>query len=483
MSIAFNFYLFDKRTNSTKVPTGTGTTLNCVLKDETSLISPTIKTSAFTSTWNYCRCTTWGRYYFIKDARFNRGEWEIDLECDVLASYKSTIGNMEPYVLRAASAYDEYIMDSAYTSKVKMTGQRVTGQVSGTVADTDPFAWGNGHHSYVVGLIANGGDNSYQFGSVVYYMMNDTEVQALINYMMSDPSQWSGISTSEYDMGVQRALLNPAQFISSVTVVPFDKTGTSTGGHVVFGYYDYLLGGDTKALSHSYTVNLTGWTCNLPKHPQASSRGKYMNAAPFTRYTLHFGPFGDIPLDPAALIDDDGLSVNVRTDLTSGAARLVVTGKQNTDVVLAYRSGQVGVPINISAYYPDTFAQTMNTANMIGGIVGNGASLDFGGMINSAVNGVADGVKLLYPQVQGGGTSGSLLTFHDDWSCYLDAMFMTQVDENKTDLGRPLCQVKKLNTLSGFVLCHGADFGGGNGALADERDKINSYLNSGFFYE
>ena len=483
MSIQVRFYNFNKRTNSTKVPTGSGTDYNCVLKDDTSILEPVIRlqTSNNVKGYNYAYISDFSRYYFVTDIVSSKGFWEISLKVDPMASEKSGIGALSAYVLRSSSSYDEYICDTAYVSKVKETGLRQSGTVAGSAIDTDPFAWGNGHHSYCVGIIGNGGDSTYQFGSVVYYMLNDVEMQSLINYMMSDPSQWSGISTSEYDMGVQRALLNPSQFISSVIVLPFDKVGSQTGGHITFGYYDYLVGGDVRALTHGTCINIQGWTCDIPKHPQAAARGKYMNGAPFTRYTLHFGPFGDISLDPAALIDDTTLSVNVRTDLTSGFSRLVVTGGQNTNVVLAQVTAQVGVPINISAYYPDTFADTMNTVGMVGGIVGNGLSLNFGSMIESAVNGVADGVQLLYPDVQGGGPSGSLITFHDDWNCYLNAKFMTQVDNNVPDFGRPLCQIKQLNTLSGFVLCSGADYGGAG--TAQERDEINGYLNGGFFYE
>ena len=58
---------------------------------------------------------------------------------------------------------------------------------------------------------------------------------------------------------------------------------------------------------------------------------------------------------------------------------------------------------------------------------------------------------------------------------------MTVDDENLTELGRPLCQIKQINTLSGYILCSGAD--AVIPGTQDEVQKVNGYLNSGFFWE
>ena len=57
----------------------------------------------------------------------------------------------------------------------------------------------------------------------------------------------------------------------------------------------------------------------------------------------------------------------------------------------------------------------------------------------------------------------------------------TKRDENLTEAGRPLCKVKQINTLSGYILCQLAD--AQIPGTADEAVKINGYLNGGFFYE
>ena len=58
---------------------------------------------------------------------------------------------------------------------------------------------------------------------------------------------------------------------------------------------------------------------------------------------------------------------------------------------------------------------------------------------------------------------------------------MTVVDENLAEIGRPLCQTKVINTLSGYILCQLADCQ--ISGTQEEAQKINNYMNTGFFYE
>ena len=71
--------------------------------------------------------------------------------------------------------------------------------------------------------------------------------------------------------------------------------------------------------------------------------------------------------------------------------------------------------------------------------------------------------------------------FDNNYGCYLSYKYFTVVDENLAEIGRPLCQTKQISTLSGYILCQNAD--AQITGTQDEADKINGYLNSGFFYE
>lgn len=486
MSIKVKLWSFTKRENSTKIPTGTATEFDCVLKDDTSIVNPTIELSANNITsYNYAQISDFGRYYFIRDIISEaNGLWLIELECDTLASFRSSITAGTHYVLRSASAKDEYITDTAYISKMKMTGSATAGSVDGSSIETDPFSWSNGR-SYVIGVISKVGSAKNQIGSTVYYWLDSEELQAFVNYLMNDVTAWSGISTSEYDAAVQAALLNPAQYITSAIALPFNKPSTSGTTVINFGYYSYNIGGNIILLDNSAGTNnmikIQTVSFNLPKHPQAATRGKYMNGAPFTRYSLHLSPFGDIPLDPVSLIDESTLQVNIRTDVATGIARIWVSGGSSSSIKIYTGSAQVGVPISISQVLRDPLAQNTNMVNTVIDTASGVASLNPGAAIKAEINGLADATRLSYPSVMGGGTAGSFLAFHDDNGCYLDSKFMEVVDDYNTEIGSPLCQPKLLSTLSGYCQCLNAD--AAISGTQEEAQNINDYMNNGFFIE
>ena len=111
------FYTFSKRVNSTARPSG-GTVYAVIIKDGSGIVSPSIslKWSGSESpvAFNYAYIPDWGRYYWVTNWTYYDRQWTADLRIDVLASYKSQIGASNQYVVRAASAYDESIVDGLY---------------------------------------------------------------------------------------------------------------------------------------------------------------------------------------------------------------------------------------------------------------------------------------------------------------------------------------------------------------------------------
>lgn len=495
MAFTLKLLNLQKRVNSTLQPTAAqlnaATSYDVTLLDETSLMSPTFKLSGGNPIGNnYAYVADWGRYYFIEDVTSHQNFWYVRCKCDVLATFKTPILSGSHYVLRSASARDEYILDTAYISKVKETGS--------FVSISDPFAYTNGH-SYVwciAGDVINSSVTSQQIGSNVYYWMNDAESQTFINYLMD--VQHYGIQTAEYSEAVQKALVNPMQYINSVILLPFDKDSTlTTNNHVKFGYYDVEITGTptptVKRLTQGTMMHTTTLTVSIPKHPQATSRGKYMNNAPYTAYSLYFGPYGTIPLDPASLIDESTLTITIRTECATGASQIFVRGTAS-DVMIYTGTAQVGVPVTVSQLTRDMLGEIQNNLNMqftaaggalqIASAAANPSSAlgAAGGVLGTVMNYGAmafDAVRLQYPTLSGGGANGSFMTMHS--TSYLNAKFYECVGTNNTELGRPLYQTKTLSSLSGFCVCQGADVQ--CGAMSDETEQINNYLNSGFFIE
>lgn len=496
MAITLQLLSFTKRENSTKQPTPTqlagAASFSCTLLENTSLMTPTFKLSSATNpiSYNYVYVSDFGsRYYFITDITSDNNFWYVSCKCDTLASFKSEITAGSHYVLRSASSYDEYISDPVYPTKIKETGQFATGSVDGTTA-TDPFSYSNGH-SYVwciTGDVIDSSLNNQQIGSNVYYWMNDAECYTFINYLL-DVQQYSGIQTTEYSEAMQKALMNPMQYVNSVILLPFDKNSSLvTNNDVKFGYYTITVtGASIKRLTQGTMMKTQVLEITLPKHPQASTRGKFMNGAPYTSYELYLGAFGSIPIDPASLIDETTLQVTCQTECCTGMTRILIRGKSSNSMIYT-GCAQVGVPVTVSELTRDMLGEVQNNLNQEFATAGAMANILTGGLgaaggtFNSiqSIGAMAfDAVRYKYPTASGGGSNGSFLSLHS--TAYLNAKFYEVVNQNTTEIGRPLYQTKTLSTLSGFCMCSGAD--AAITGTADEVAEINNYLNTGFFIE
>lgn len=475
MAITLYLYTFSKRENSTKQPTGLGTSVSVTLLDDTSLMNPTFKLSLASNPigYNYAYVADFNRYYFIQDISSHQNFWYISCTCDVLASFKTQIGAESHYVVRSASDYDEYITDNAYISKISERGIRYVA--------ANPISWSLGH-SYIVGIVGYAPSASSQIGSVTYYHMDDNCLLYFLTYLMTDVSQWSDIALAEYDKGVQQVLINPMQYIVSAIALPVSPPSTQAVSNIKFGYYDWPVSGgliDTVPVNNSYKSEDVDIA--FGDHPQAAARGKYMNCAPFSSYVLHFGPWGDIPLDPADLVDNTAVTVDLKYDMLRGICRMLIYGKETPNNIIYSGTAQVGVNINISQVIKDPMAFTSNAVNGTIDLLNSISKLDVAGAAKTAYNTLDSGTRLKYPTVTGLPDGGSFLPLLDTDSLYLNCKYYDAVDENLTELGRPLCQVKVINTLSGYILCSDAECQI-NGTF-DEAEKINKYLNSGFFYE
>lgn len=505
MAITVTLYSFTKRENSTKRPTSGGTDYSCILIDETSLMNPTFKLEIGSNPIgkNYAYVSDFNRYYFITDITSSQNFWYISCTCDVLATYKTPIGTQSHYVLRSSSSYDEGITDGAYIAK---TIQGSSHQLSGST-----LSWTSGH-SYILGITGFSSQiETSQTGSVTYYQFNDYALYQFLYYLMRNISDWCDITAQEYsDPGVQEALINPIQYIVSCIALPIKQqdgsSGTSTwtkANSIDFGYYNvpnsaiYPSGSnaDIRIVPKAAVITESA-DISIPKHPQASTRGKYLNGAPYSDYIFHNGPWGDIPLEPAALIDYSTLYYEIAYDVCQGMGRLLVTPKGPSGSIvqniLYCGYAQVGVPIQITQAIVNAYERTMNNISdmnaALSTALGTASSIVMGlnasgiGQLNTQkANIVYNSVVSKYPTPINSGSNGSMLSFTDIYKCYLTHKYLRIVDEDLEEIGRPLYQKVQINTLSGYILCENADCQ--IAGTQEEAQKVNAYLNSGFFYE
>ena len=464
MSFYVNLYTLAKRDNSTKQPTGTGTQLSCVLKSGSGIMHPVLSfdigLTADPSQYNYAYIPAYDRYYFIEEWYFNQALWTATLRVDVLATYKTEIGNSSLYILRAAGAQDGDIIDTLYPAQTGCS----------FASDTKSNPWQSS--CFVVGVVSA----DAAFGSMEFYAMDAAQLRSMC-LALTDPAT---IIDTAYDFdltelstGLQLALVDPIQYVKSCIMLPVSKGDiTNLGSGQTIKACRFEAGTGSKVYPTSRITN--SYSFSIQKHPDTNSRGNYVNSKPFTNITLTIPPWGCIDIDTSVTANATTLSVEVEVDPISGKGVLVVKAK---GIVLNRLEAQVGVPISLSSVTRDYIGGATSALGAVGGAI-SGFMGNIGGFIGAA-SGVGNAVESLMPRAQTIGTTGSFVSNRGEFR--LDHQFFRPVADDNTHNGRPLCAVRQISSLSGYMLIQDGDVTI-NGTSAEDS-MIRNYLESGFYYE
>ena len=498
---------FAKKDNSTKRPSGTvDLSLNGTLKEPCSITRPIFKIENLSpdvthSVYTYASIPAFHRFYFIADWKWVDGLWECTMEEDVLATWKNEIGNATEYVLRTDSTtdYNGDVSDTTYPATTDFVRKLDYAPVNAFVTDLTAGC-------YVVGIISGGtsSGSAHSVGAITYYAMTASEFEALKSMLFSEDNLGiMGIidtSTtpptplvSDVSQEVLKTMYNPYQYIVSCVWFPFDKTLIPSSQRTdvtafYIGWWGYPLSGSRI---NAQVVELGGETITLTSHPQSATRGSYLNYAPYTQRTL-IGRFGTIPLDTSYLKLSDQIRINYMFDLISGVCRCTIDARYDTGSSIAYdtiavRNFLAGVPVQLAQVGIDYLGTAVSALNTVNGVIGGAVSgfMSGGiagavtGAISSTANGIYNTLQSAMPQVETSGSNGSFLS--PSLRTYILTHHYKIVDEDIAHRGRPLCAMRQLNTLTGFILC--ADGELDISCLDEERNKINEYLTTGFFWE
>lgn len=466
------FYKFQKEVNSTAVP-GENTIseeFQCEALDGMSLANPVIKVllpmTARVHQYNYMYVSAFNRFYWIQDWSYRDRCWQVLGAVDALGTFRGEIGGISAYVLRSAHEYDGTIQDNFYPAKAQWSGSAVS----------YPSGWlGGGFGYYSVGVIGS--------GQTSFYIMGQIQLMELLDWMLSDEyaaSVITGLGLAAYPEA--KAILDPLQYITSIVFLPIDVSSSNMQTHTIkVGYAEYDLQCWMVSVKEAQT---TTKSITLPKHPNASSRGMYLNAAPYSSYALFYPPFGLISLDPALCAVSSTITATINMDLQTGDATLIIT--DTTGRVMSRTGAKVGCPIQLSQVIAPGYG-ILSAARDASGIASGIASAAFGGdvaggistAVNSVFNGIGNAISGSIPSANTIGSIGTVDAIKGD--IQMQAMFAMPVADDLTHRGRPLCQVRMINTLPGYLLCADVDIHI-LGATSEEMDIIKQSMESGFYY-
>lgn len=501
------FYNFSKRHNSTKLPNDAPQTqLMLELKSATNIYNPTfiIKSmpANFYPIWTYCFVPKFQRLYFINNWTWLNGVWECSCICDVLASFRSEIGNLEEYIYRSSADYDGSIVDVMYPTTCNIE----TNQTPITNFFVNSLSGG----FYVLGIISR--ESTASQGAITYYQMTPSQLSVFKSFLMSDFFLRNAGLDQLADFvpaDAVKVIYNPYQYIASCTWYPFPdtaipaefKTSTTT---VTFGWWDT---GTASYPCYRLNANLPIYTDNrrfsIPWHPDSATRGDYLNHSPFTQRILRIPPFDDIviPDEYFTYANFNDIDIEIQCDFLTGIGYMNVYSYeygQGRTFLCARVSQKLGVDIQLAQIGTDYLgAKTVEykaALNYVNSAAQAITSVDWMHPISSSIQGgmdlatatmdykygyLEDYMKSSAPQLLTSGANGSLAAYKQ--TAYLQTTFYRPVTEDNTHLGRPLCDIRTIKDLPGYMVILNPDVD--IDCFAVEKQMITSFLQKGFFYE
>ena len=464
-------YEFSKKENSTKVPTTTGTSFNCIIKKESGLISPVIELNIGLNeapTYNYAYIPAFNRYYFIEEWNNKHPLWQAIMKVDVLSSWKTEIGNSNLYILRSSASYDGSITDMMYPTNTNIT----------TYTNPPPQFLVSSYMetgTFVIGVV----DTSANFGSISYYALNYYAMAQMVQALLNDNFVSNlGMDIKDGTLALQKSLIDPISYVKSCVFIPYpynDFTGTSTSLSVWGVNLQVACKKVGTFVSVGNSVDFT-----LPKHPQATTRGNYCNVSPYTDMRLLFAPFGEIPLDTMYLKNKSTLHVSINIDVTNGIGMLTVTADNDSNYIIHRSEAMVGVNISLSQVTKDYIGGALGVVGGIGTTIGSGLSGSIGGITSGILSAIGSGLNFITPRLSTGtNSSGTFITLYPDIK--LLANFYEIVEDDNSHHGRPLCINAMPKDYGGYLLIQDGDIE--VPCTSNELQSIKQYLEGGFYYE
>lgn len=453
MAVSINLYTHSKRKNSTKQPSGAGQVYYCVLKEGTDVWSPTfvLSTNPGTSR-NYA--LAFGRYYYVDRVEYIPPHWHVSCTLDPMATWKTEIGSASLYVTRAndTSQRNENLFDALPSEVIKTV----------FYTTVNPSIYNISLGQYVVTIA---GDNGSGDG-VTHWVMSSTQYNRFWS-VFNDVGSW------DLPTGFQLEYVDPISHIQDVRWYPFAivDLGNSTAIQI------YVNGWNTHAYGVPLplgTIKPLSSTIDVPRHPQASTLGNFLNSAPYSSHTWVDPIFGTISVDPTLLTAYSKITEQINVDPSCGYAhfRLTVSNPGDDSFIVADRDAEVGVSCLFSS-------QIVDVQGMIAGWSNGVSSLLQANPIPAITSVFGGAYAAQHPKID---TVGGIATRSKyNYTQALYSEFVTVDDIDHVTMGYPVCKTLTISSLSGFVQVAKGDVAVPGPSWA--QDQIRSYLEGGFYYE
>ena len=439
-------YTFNKRSNSTKRPSGAGFSVDVLLKDGVSLYTPSFILKDYDASYNYIKWDN--RYYFIRDVVFERQNvYTVSCAIDVLRTFKDNILSTSALVKYSASDYNINISDHRLR-----TNPNAVYSVSSVALITNATTTG-ASGTYILQYVTS--NPTFGMSGVVWcdYAKAMQISGALVNSSFLDGAD------------MVKEFGNAYNAVIGCRYVPFQWTPAATTKEVYLGsYMTGIYAGVPLSKAQETTVNITiPWQYS-----------DFRNNREYTSLLLFLPGYGVVDIAPEDVRGKTSLPITLTVDGITG---------EGTYIVGDFFRATVNFSISMSI---GTISG--NNVGAMSGIINAGLSLASGNMFG-AISSVTGSVMAAFQRNVGnvgnaGGLSPILATIGSDWrSAYMVSIAHNTNVEPSTvtsTIGRPLNAVRTLSSLSGYVQTQDASVKADSDELSDQ---INTLLDGGIFLE
>ena len=472
-------WAFSKKKNSTAQPATASRDYTVYMKENTSIENPVfILGTGIDSGISYCQA--FGNYYFIDDiVMLTADQCELHCSIDVLATHKTAIGNYTGFVERAAASHNAYIIDTALSATQNI--------VSETMATTDIFD-ADQDGCFVVRVVCPSSDSPTGIAS---FVMSHRELNALLDFIVTDSSFPDVLTDS-----IVKSFFNPFQYIISIMWFPMSRNDIpGSDEDLILGWWDVPYPTTPGSTSFKMLNSAAGYYDNvslsMPTSYYSDDFRKHVKN--FTQLSAYIPGLGMVDLDPEFLSASNP-TAEVSVDFVTGSMLVNFYDRGSQGGVTVNKSnfgsfsGQIGIPIQCGQW-SGMGSSVVAAGGASGGSVAKNFLSDLGQSIVAAGADVLSGI--------GGAVKGILNVGSSNQNVYGSSGNMAQVVAHpelilyqraygcgefpNTVFGRPLCAVRQISTLSGYIKMQAASIA--LDAPDTEIEKVNNYLNTGFYYE
>ena len=451
MSYSVSFYNFSKRRNSTARPSGSGTQIDVLLKENTSLYNPVFELSG----GNYPSYTyaSWqGLYYYVTNiVSTGNNLYEVECELDPMGSAKSDILSTTAFVNRSSSSYDIYMPDNELSNKAKIVDHGHT--VSSLTGIFDSTG------CYIMRVIGKEGIDTF--------ILTQSDLHDILDFMFDD-----GNFTDVLGDVVIKAVFNPFQYIASLQYTPLSYTWVSDGAfNSTFHFGWWPINTDTYKKTTRTGLHILGQTVTLPSAYFGDFRDYDTR---FTRCNMIL-PGGIETEMPSSWLSLASLKIEIVFDILTGKAQYLITDSGSN--VMSTFSAQLGFDVQIGQ-------QAVSAGGVISNAVAAGVGFGMGNALGvlSGIGGLSGAVSAItQPNPSIVGSQQTALFAQVQSGVEIEYTRYESGTYAGASIGRMLNQEVTLSTLTGFCKCSAASVD--TDLPAQYKDEINGYLNSGFFIE